>query len=417
MSGQVAVSELQDWLRKSLSSNLSQAERDRDKLVSEISRAIDSLREFCAQLSGKAEQDMEAKRDNRVQFRAAKSVARLTDIISEMAGTLLIPAAKDSVSLRNLQRETSKRASDAARARDEWLRQIRPFYIIDMMTLGGNVDKIRRLGDELHTFLIGRGSLLRSFEDLGEKLESLTKLKGSRDFVFSQRQASEKKLREAEVSEISLRAKVTEIRQNPKMKEYLQTDAELKKLRTELLRTGFSRLGRPLRRLVSISERGNYPLASEVRENIGEYTRKPFTTFLKEDEGYPHLKAVMSTLAKAVADGKLALKPREAKKVIERSQEVTTEDSLTRIHSKSKELKREYDDFLADPERADLVQQLKAVHVQGRANRTLQEELKAELQRTLDNERRLDQQINLQLNAIEALARKLTGRNLKLQLA
>jgi len=125
----------------------------------------------------------------------------------------------------------------------------------------------------------------------------------------------------------------------------------------------------------------------------------------------------MSTLAKAVADGKLALKPREAKKVIERSQEVTTEDSLTRIHSKSKELKREYDDFLADPERADLVQQLKAVHVQGRANRTLQEELKAELQRTLDNERRLDQQINLQLNAIEALARKLTGRNMKLQLA
>src|SRR3989304_2271318 len=111
MSSQVAVSELQDWLRKSLSSNLSQAERERDKLVSEISRAIDSLREFCAQLSGKAEQDMEAKRDNRVQFRAAKSVARLTDIISEMAGTLLVPAAKDSVSLRNLQRETSKRAS------------------------------------------------------------------------------------------------------------------------------------------------------------------------------------------------------------------------------------------------------------------------------------------------------------------
>jgi len=67
MTNQVAVSKLQDWLRKSLGSNLSQAERERDKLVSEIKRGVDSLKGFCDQLIRKAEQDMETKRDNRAQ--------------------------------------------------------------------------------------------------------------------------------------------------------------------------------------------------------------------------------------------------------------------------------------------------------------------------------------------------------------
>ena len=83
-------------------------------------------------------------------------------------------------SLRTLQRQTSKIASDAAGARQEWLRQIRPYFIIDMMTLGGHIDKIKRLGEELHNFLIGRGSLLRSLEELNEKLDALSKLTLSR---------------------------------------------------------------------------------------------------------------------------------------------------------------------------------------------------------------------------------------------
>jgi hypothetical protein len=417
MSNQVTVTKLRDWLRNSLSSSLSQAERERDKLVAEISGALGSLSEFCSQLSRKAEQDMESKRDNRAQFRAAKAVGRLTSIIPEMCGTIGMPTTKDSVSLRNLQREVSKLASEAARVRGEWLRQIRPYYIIDMMTLGGNIDKVRRLGDELHTFLVGRGALLRSLEDIDEKLDSVAKLRASKDSVSSQRQSIEHRIGETEQGEKSLRAQAEEIRQNPKMKEYLQLDAELKTLRTELLRTGFSRLGRPLRKLMSISERGNYPLPVDVRENAGEYIKKPFGTFLKEENGYPHLKTVMSALSKAVSSGKLALKQREAKKVIERSEQVVVGDSLAKIHERSRELKCTYDEFLADKEVASLVQGLRDLRQQGRANRTLQEELRAELRRTVDNERRFYEQVSSLLKDIEAFSRKLSGKDVKLQLS
>jgi hypothetical protein len=308
-------------------------------------------------------------------------------------------------------------ASDAAGARQEWLRQIRPYYIIDMMTLGGHIDKVRRLGEELHSFLVGRGVLLRSLEELNEKLESLSKLELSKQSVSSRKQSLERELEEAEQEEKKLRAEAEKIRENQRMKEYLQIDAELRELRGELLRTGFSRLGRPLRKLISISERGDYPLLIDVREKAKEYSKKPFVTFLSEEDGYPHLKVVLTALSNAVSTGKLALKQREAKKVIERTQQAVDGQSLARLQTKSKNLKNAYDQLLADQQLAALVQQLRDIRKNGRANHRSQEDLRSELQRLLGNEKRLEEQISAQMRDIEAFTTELTGTTTKLELA
>ncbi len=416
MANQVAVTKLQDWLRDSLGSNLSQAERERDKLVSEIKRGVDSLRGFCDQLIRKAEQDMETKRDNRAQYRASKAVARLTSIIPDMCKDLNIPSLKDSTSLRNLQRDTSKLASEAARSREEWLRQIRPYYILDMMTLGGNIDKLRRLGDELHNFLMGRGALLRSLEDVNEKIDSLNKMKQSAELAVSQRKSLEERLKETDRLDESLRLKAESVRGNPKVTRFLEVDSELRRLRGELIRTGFSRLGRPLKKLISISERGDYPLPVEVRESAKEYSRKPFTTFLAETDGYPRLKSVMSALSGGVSSGKLALKQREAKKVVERSEQVISGNSLSSIHESAKKAKLTYDQILSDQGTKALVQQLTDLRKRGKENRASQEELKTELERAIENEKHSGEQINSLLHEIENFARKLSSTDLKLQL-
>jgi hypothetical protein len=196
----------------------------------------------------------------------------------------------------------------------------------------------------------------------------------------------------------------------------MELDAELRALRGELIRTGFSRLGRPFKKLISISERGDYPLPIDVRESAKEYIKKPFATFLSEGGGYPRLKAVMTALSGAVTSGKLALKQREAKKVIERTEQVVSGNSLSKIHEVSRERKRTYDQFLADQETAGLVQRLRDLRQKGRANRTAQEELNADLQRALGNERRFNEQISLLLRDIEAFSRKLSGMDVKLEL-
>jgi hypothetical protein len=417
MTSQIPVTELQDWLRDSLGSTFAQAERERDKLASETSRAVESLKGFCDQLGRKAEQDLETKRSNRAQYRAAKAVVKLGNIIPGMCRDFNVPTSKDSASLRNLQRETSKLASESARTREELLRQIRPYYIIDMMTLGGNIDKVRRLGDELHTFLLGRGSILRSLEELNEKLETLKKLQAAKESAVSQRQSIEQEITQTELKDESLRTQAQEVRGNPKMTRFVEFDSQLRKLRSELIRTGFSRLGRPIKKLLSISERGDYPLPVEIRESAKEYIKKPFTTFLAEEENYPRLKAMMSALARAVSSGKLALKQREAKKVIERSEQVVSGNSLSKIYTSARQAKMAYDQALSDQETAALVRQLKDLRKSGKENRSSRVELKAELQRALENEKRSEEQITSLLREIENSGRKLSGADLKVQLA
>ena len=416
MTTEVQAEKLRDWMRDSLSSTLTQAEREREKLVSEIGRGVDSLRDFCAQLARKAEKDMEAKRENKAQYRAAKAVARLTAIIPGMCKDFNIPTAKDSGSLRGLQRDTSKIASEAARTREEWLRQIRPYYILDMMTLGGNIDKLRRLSDELHNFLMGRGTLIRSLEELDEKLSSLKKSQTFKQSATTQRHSIEEKIAETNRNGESLKAQFDGIRQDPKISEFLAVDSQLRKLRAELIRTGFSRLGRPLKKLMSISERGDYPLPPEVRESAREYVKKPFATFLTEEDGYPRLKSVMSAMSRAVSTGKMALKGREAKKVVERTDQVVSENSLEKLHAEAKERKESYDKFLADHETAGRVQQLKSLRKKGKENHALREEYKSELQRAMDSEKRSEDQITSILHEIEAFSQKLSGEQVRVQL-
>ena len=416
MTDQVSMAELPRWLRDNLGSSHPQAERERDKLCSEIGRAIDSLRDLCTQLARKAEQDMETKRDNRAQYRAAKAITRLATILPDMCKDFNIPEQKNSINLRNLQRDTSKLASEAARTREEWLRQIRPYHILDMMTLGGNIDKLRRLSDELHTFLMSRGNILRSLEEIDGKLESLIKLQATKDSATAQRKREEDRIAEAERTDQTLRTQLKTIRTNPKVVRILEFDSELRRLRDELLRTGFSRLGRPIKKLISISERGEFPLPIEVRETAREYASKPFATFLSETEGYPRLKKLMQALSASVSSGKLSLKQREAKKVTERSDQVVTADSLAQIHANAKKAKIAYDQCLTEPETRTLVEQLKDIRKQGKANKNTLDELRTDLQRAVTNEHQAEEQITALVKEIQGLAKKLTGNELTLQL-
>lgn len=415
MTDQVSAAKLPSWIRGALGSSLSQAERERDKLTSEIRRAVDSLSDFCGQLARKAEQDMETKRENRAQYRAAKAVGRVSIILPEMFKDFNVPEQPNSGNLRNLQRDTSKLATEAARSREEWLRQIRPYYILDMMTLGGNIDKLRRLGDELHNFLMGRGTLLRSLEEIDEKLDALNKLKATEEATILQRKSVQEKISESDRIDETLRGQAQKVQSNEKMQRYLEIDSELRKLRNELIRTGFSRLGRPLKKLVSISERGDYALSPEVRENAREYLRKPFTTFLAEGDAYPRLKSVMTAMSGAVSSGKMALKQREAKKVLERSEQVVDRDSLGSIHDKARRAKQAYDQCLSDPETGKLVEELKELRRKGKANRAARDELRRELDRAVQNQQQSELQVTALVKEIQSLARKLTGDELILQ--
>ncbi|HUO41653.1 MAG TPA: hypothetical protein VMU35_01665, partial [Methylomirabilota bacterium] len=88
---QVEIEELESWVRQTLESKITQAERERDKLLSDITKAVNALPDYCHQLAKKAEQDMETKHENRAQFKAAKALSRLTSVIADMCKSVNLP--------------------------------------------------------------------------------------------------------------------------------------------------------------------------------------------------------------------------------------------------------------------------------------------------------------------------------------
>ena len=89
---------------------------------------------------------------------------------------------------------------------------------------------------------------------------------------------------------------------------------------------------------------------------------------------------------------------------------------MSNIHESAKKAKLTYDQILSDQETKALVQQLTDLRKRGKENRGAQEELKAELERAIENEKHAGEQINSLLREIENFARKLSSTDLKLQL-
>jgi len=257
--------------------------------------------------------------------------------------------------LKQFSDVTARLANDSARIRDKWVRHIRPYYILDMISLSSGIDKLRRLGDQTWEVFSKEGSMLHRLEEIHSKVQKIDELERSlrqqldeRDQVIEEIKRLEPQISEAEHLIESLAT-------DPKIAGLKKTDNRLKELRGDLLTSGFRRLGRPLRKLEAMASRGEYPVPPEVREKLSEYLKRPFTTFIHEAEGYPFLKSVLRSMRNAIERRKLLLKQREERKVLERIENVTEKGILDRIHREATVLLTERRKYLQDPACLDLV--------------------------------------------------------------
>ena len=88
----------------------------------------------------------------------------------------------------------------------------------------------------------------------------------------------------------------------------------------------------------------------------------------------------MSALSGAVSSSKLARKQLKAKKVIERSEQVTSGNSLSSFHEITRKAKSAYDQILSDQNQG-VSAKLTNLRRKGKENRAVQKELRAELER------------------------------------
>jgi len=318
--------------------------------------------------------------------------------------------------LKRFTDTTAKLASDAAKTRDRWIGQIRPYYILDMMSLNASIDKLRRLGEQTWGLFSKDGGLLRSLEEIHARVEKIQELENSLQTQIGEceRVTSEANKLAPQISDAE--RMIGSLGSNPKIAELRKIDERLRELRGELLTLGFRRLGRPLRKLEAMTGRGEHPMAPEVRERLSEYLKRPFTTFIHEEDGYPSLKSILRSMQRAVERKKLLLKQREERKVLERIDNVAEKNSLDRIHREAATLLNERRTYLQDPECRELVR----AHKQGRQDlkslRSKQTDLEHRFKLLSEKAEALRNSIGQFTRDTEQLVEKLTKKPVMIEL-
>ncbi len=412
MPESVSAREAPEWARNKLGQQLSKIEREASKLRSEIDAALANLKELAEELNKKSEKDMEEKRGERAPFMAAKSVGKLSGEILTRLAEFSVSNGHNFSELRQIELEASRLQTDLARTRENWLRLIRPYYILDMMSVGGALDKLGRLSGALRDLLTGRGGILKELDDLEAKSDEIQKLLEQKRSLNETIQRHRESASDLDTAFLSTAKRAEKIRSDPRMSEVTSLEDKLTELRSSVLATGFVRLGRPLRKLESMSARGEYSLPPEVRDALTSYLKRPFGTLVEEDDGYPMLKSVLSNLGKAVISRKLSLKERDRRKVQERVKQVVERDSLAKLQAEAKDVSK----FLADRSTDSQVSELNSQH------RLLQKELREitkrrrdvelELTRTDERARQVQAKIESLCQDDSRLVEKLTGRKL-----
>lgn len=357
MEDAVSPTELEPWLKEALRAQITTTEKAVQKAKNDIEAQIASLKEVITDLLGKSEKDSTEKRNDRAVYKAARAVGRMCLELQGVLSAFLLGDPQSYDGLKQFSDNSARLANDAGRIRDRWIGYIRPYYILDMMSLNASVDKLRRLGDQTWEIFSKEGGLLRRLEEIHSRIEKIEELEKSLQIQLNEHNQAIDEIERLEPQISETEHHVESLATNPKIAELRKIDKRLRELRGELLASGFRRLGRPLRKLEAMASRGEYPIPPEVRDKLSEYLKRPFTTFLREAEGYPSLKSVLRSIQDAVKRKKLLLKQREERKVLERIENVVERNILDKMHREAMALVAERRKYLRDPECIELVRE------------------------------------------------------------
>jgi len=407
---------LEPWLKQALKARITTVEKAIQKAKTDTEAQLTSLNEITGDLLEKSEKASTEKRNDRAVYRAARAVNRMCLELQNLTSAPVLGEPQGYEGLRGFSDATAKLASDVAGIRDRWIGYIRPYYILDMMSLNASIDKLRRLGDQAWEIFSKEGSLLKRVEEIHNKVEKVEELEMSLRKQLEERDQVTVELKNLDPLVSEAERMIESALADPRVAELKKIDARLKSLRAELLASGFRRLGRPLRKLEAMTNRGEYPVAPEVKEKLSEYLKRPFTTFIREGEGYPYLKSVLRTMQEAVERKKLVLKQREERKVLERIDNVAERNVLDRIHSEATALVGERRKYLQDPTCLELIHAYKQKKQDLKNLQSRRTDLEHQAKLLSDKAETLRNSLVQLIKETGLLAEKLSKRPVKLEL-
>jgi len=413
----ISLNQLEPWLSKELEEYFRTIDKETSSFQKNLDLALRDLKETCDDILKKSERDMVERKKEPAFYRAARAANRMSREISDTLSATVVRADRSYQGLKNFHDDVEKLLTSASRTRDEWVSQIRPYYILDMMSLNGSIDKLKRLTNSLREFQSKKAPTLRAVEEIYAKITQIEELRREDEASNQTIVDLKKRLSEIEEASIDKRNAYRKIMEDQRIRTLLETERRLIELRGELTSSGLSHLGRPLRKFLSTVERGEFFLQPEYKQPITDYLNTPLRTFLKEKEGYPVLKMILFNVQKAVQDKKLGIREKKAKKVLAQIDAIVNKNSLDRIYAEGSRLIAQRREELANASVSEMYRQRVLIRKELDDLKRRKSEILKRIEGNEEEVKIRERQVREHMILIERRVKEVTGKQITINVA
>ncbi|MEM3622674.1 MAG: hypothetical protein QXR76_02755 [Candidatus Bathyarchaeia archaeon] len=325
-------SEIKGWLEKETSSIFVPVHAKAQKLLDEMRKSIESLVDSSKMLLDNSGKEIEKR--NMKTYGRARALNKLSRLFLDRMRQIEVPEKVSYDSVHDFVEETQKAFLVTEVDIRNWFPRISPFFILDRRKFLTVFERAKVSLKELNDFLTKEYVKTKTLEETFQLIDKLQALKEELAKLGEQKKniETEKALVEKEISETLKR--MTELKSKGGIGQLSQLDSEIETLSVEL-KHSLQHLQKPFIKLQSLALHGEGSgLTPEEINKLNQYLKNPLETFSTEEANYPLLKQILQKLAKAMAGGKLKLKPDKMRKAEHAINSIIDKNSLAELHQK-----------------------------------------------------------------------------------
>lgn len=338
---EIPLNELSSWYTDVNRKKILSIRKEANKRINRVRKLTDEITKSCVLLKNKTANLGDV---------SEKSAIKFTDKLIDRMQEINFPE-QDSTNFETLttfKLDLERFLHDVFDFSRRLVKRLDKSFHQDVREINYLLTEINQVHFKLKNFLEKKYSKNRIIESTLTQIERLESLIG--DILENRKQQKEikEKIEEAEEKLEGLQHDLSMLKENLIIKEIEDIKLEANSLKSDVL----SKLGgfrRGFKKFYRMAGSGSYSVSGGVYGYLEEYSESPFETFISEQEDFPKLRSVLTSLQNVLDSNELKMKPKEQKKVLRKIEEILANKKLLeipkRLYELSKNMKKLEDDL------------------------------------------------------------------------
>jgi predicted nucleic acid-binding Zn-ribbon protein len=322
----ISLNEVKGWLERETSSIFVPVHAKAEKLLDEMSEAIENLVAASQMLFDNSAKEIEKR--NMKTYGRARALNKLARLFLDRLKQIKVPEQVSYDSLKDFAQETQKAFLVTEVDVKNWFPRISPFFILDRRKFLAVFEKSKISLKELNSFLTKEYVKTKTLEETFQLIEKLGALQKQLEELKEKKAKveAEKALVEREISD--KQQKIASLKNEGGLSQLKHLDMEIETLNAEV-RHALQHLQKPFIKLQALSlHGGGSGLTQDELKKLDEYMANPFNALATEEIDHPMLRSILQKLKRAMSEGKISLKPDKKRKAEQAMDNILNKNSL-----------------------------------------------------------------------------------------